>query len=131
MVLVCPICGGCGSNHWRIVEGHIKKCAVARPDVADRVIKPGKPHWRKSNPPLRNHTRAAETEGTCTLSVWPDAPNDEDATDQGQIFECLQTEWTVQVQNMREAAAAEAAKANKDDSEVNKDGSKQAKPKPK
>ena len=40
-------------------------------------------------------------------------------------------EWTVQVQNIREAAAAEAAKTYKDDGEVNKDGSKQAKPKPK
>ena len=25
IVLVCPICGGCGSNQWRTVEGHIKK----------------------------------------------------------------------------------------------------------
>ena len=28
-VLVCPICGDCGSNQWRTVEGHIRKCAVA------------------------------------------------------------------------------------------------------
>ena len=40
-------------------------------------------------------------------------------------------EWTVQVQNIRETAAAEAAKANKDDGEVDKVGSKQAKLKPK
>ena len=78
MVLVCPICGGCGLNQWRIVEGHIKKCAVAQPNVVDRVVKP---HWRKSDPPLRNNTRAAETEATYTLSLWPDPPNDEDATD--------------------------------------------------
>ena len=25
MVLVCPICGGCRSNQWRTVKGHIKK----------------------------------------------------------------------------------------------------------
>ena len=81
MVLVCLICGGCGSNQWRIVKGHIKKCAVALPNVADRVIEPGKPHWRKSDPQLRKHTRAAQTEATYTLSVWPDPPNDEDATD--------------------------------------------------
>ena len=31
--------------------------------------------------------------------------------------------WTVQVQNIREAAAAEAAKADKDDGEVDKEGS--------
>ena len=100
--------------------------------MADRVVKSDEPHWRKSDPTLRNHTTAAETEATYTLSVWPDAPNDEDATDQGQIFEHLQKEWPVQVQNIREAAAAEAAKANKDDGgEVNKDGSKKAKPKPK
>ena len=29
MVLMCLICGSCGSNQWRTVEGHIKKCAVA------------------------------------------------------------------------------------------------------
>ena len=124
MVLVCPICGSRGWNHWRIVKGHIKKCAVAQPNVADRVVEPGKPHWRKSNPPLRNHTTAAETEATYTLSVWPDTPSDEDATDWGQIFKYLQMEWTVQVQNIREAAAAEAPKANKDDGEVNKDSRK-------
>ena len=78
---MCPICGSCGSNHWRIVEGHIEKCAVAQLNVADRVIELGKPHWRKSDPQLRNHTRGEETEATYTLSVWPDAPNDEDATD--------------------------------------------------
>ena len=73
-----------------------------------------------------------ETKPTYTLSVWPDAPKDEDATDQGQILECLQKEWTAQVQNIREAAAAEAAKVDKDDGgEVDKDGSKQAKLKPK
>ena len=64
-----------------IVEGHIKMCAVARPNVADRNIKPGEPHWRESDPPLKNHTRAAKTEATYTLSVWPDPPNNEDATD--------------------------------------------------
>ena len=44
MVLMCPICGGCGSNQWRTVEGHIKKCAAAQPNVPDRVITPGEPH---------------------------------------------------------------------------------------
>ena len=27
MVLMCPICGGCGLNQWRTVKGHVKKCA--------------------------------------------------------------------------------------------------------
>ena len=100
--------------------------------MADRDIKPGKPHWRKSDPPLKNHTKAAETEATYTLPVWPDPPNDEEATHGGQIFECIQKEWTAQVGNIREAAAAEAAEADKDDDgEVNKGDSKQAKPKPK
>ena len=82
--------------------------------------------------PLKNHTRAAETEATYTLMVWPDPPNDEDATDQGQIFKCIWKEWTAQVRNIREAAAAEAAKADKDnDGEVDKGDSKWAKPKPK
>ena len=67
-----------------------------------------------------------------TLKVWPDPPNDEEATHQGQIFECIQKEWETQVVNIREAAAAEAKEADKDDDgEVNKDDSKQAKLKPK
>ena len=65
---------------WRTVKGHIKKCAAAQPNVADRDIKPGEPHWRKSDPSLKNHKRAAETEATYTLPVWPDPPNDEEAT---------------------------------------------------
>ena len=99
--------------------------------MADSVIEPSEPHWGKSDPPLKNHTRAAETEAMYTLSVWPDSPNDEDATDQGQIFKCIWKEWTAQVGNIREAAAAEAAKVNKDDDgKVDKGNSKQAKPKP-
>ena len=95
-------------------------------------MKPGEPHWRKSNPPLRNHTRAAETEVTYTLSVWQNPPNDEDAADKGQIFKHIREEWTAQVRIIREDAAAEAAKADKDgDGIVDKSGSKQAKPKPK
>ena len=93
---------------------------------------PGEPHWRKSDPPLKNHTRAAATEATYTLQVWPDPPNDEEATDQGQIFQLIGKEWTAQVLNIREAAAAETVEANKDDDgEVSKGDSKHAKPKPK
>ena len=69
MVSVCPICGGCESNQWRTVEGHIKNCAVARPKVASRKVEPGEPHWRKSDPQLMNHTWAPETEATFTLPV--------------------------------------------------------------
>ena len=47
---------------------------------------PGEPHWRKSDPPLKNHTRAVETEATYTLQVWPDPPNEEEATDQDQMY---------------------------------------------
>ena len=97
--------------------------------MADRVIEPGEPHWRKSDPPLKNHTRAAEAEAMYTLSVWLDPPNDEDATDRGQIFECIWKEWTAQVRNIREAAAAKADKD--DDGKVNRGDSKQAKLKPK
>ena len=90
---------------------------------------PGEPHWRKLDPPLKNHTRAVAMEATYTLQVWPDAPNDEEATHRGQIFLCIQKEWTAQVQSIRETAAAEA---NKDgDGEVDKGDSKQAKQKPK
>ena len=101
MVLVCPICGGCGSNQWRIVKGHIKKCAIARPKVVDQDVNPGEPHWKKSNRPLKHHTRGKKTEATYTLSTWPDPPNDEDPTDWDQIFKCIQEEWTVQIKHMR------------------------------
>ena len=83
-------------------------------------------------PPLKNHTRAAETEATHTLQVWPDPPSDEEATHQCEIFEHIQKEWTAQVGSIREAAAAEAAKADMDDDgEVDKGDSKRAKPKTK
>ena len=71
MVLVCPICGGCGSNQWRTVEGHIKMCAIAQPNITSRKVEPGKPHWRGSDPPLMNHTWAPKTEAMFTLPVWP------------------------------------------------------------
>ena len=75
-----------------------------------------------------HHTRAEETEATYTLSMWPDPPNDEDATDWGQIFKCILKEWSVQVDHMREDAASEATKADKDDSgEDGKDNNKQTK----
>ena len=80
MVLVCPICSGCGLNQWKTVEGHVKKCAAARPNVAERIIMPCELHWRKLDPPLKNDTRAVAMEVTYTLQVWPDAPNDEEAT---------------------------------------------------
>ena len=86
---MCPICNGCGSNQWRTVEGHVKKCAAVQPNVAGRDVKPGVPHWRKSDPPLMNHTRAPETEAMYTLQVWPHPLNNEEATHQGQIFECI------------------------------------------
>ena len=47
-------------------------------------------------------------------------------------FERIQKEWESQVVNIRETAAAEAKEADKgDDIGVDKDDSKQAKPKPK
>ena len=99
--------------------------------MADRSVDPGESHWQKSNLPLRNHTRAAETEVTCTLSVWPVPPN-EDPTDQGQIFKCIREESTAQVKHMKEEAASEAAKVYKDDGgEDDKVNNKQSKPKPK
>ena len=79
MVLVCPIYGGCGSNQWKTVKGHIKKCAAVWPNVADRNVMPGDPHWWKSDPPLKNHTRTVATRAMYTLQVWPAAPNDDEA----------------------------------------------------
>ena len=89
MVLVCPICGGCGLNQWRTVKGHIKKCAVALPNIANRTAKPGEPLWRRSDPLLMNHTWAPETETTFTLPVWQDPPNNEDPAHRGEIFKCI------------------------------------------
>ena len=100
--------------------------------MAGRNVVPGKPQWRKLDPPLKNQSRAVAMEATYALQVWPNAPNDEEATHRGQIFQCIQKEWTAQVQSKRIAAAAAAAKANKDDDgEVDKGDSKQAKQKPK
>ena len=86
----------------------------------------------RSDPPLRNHTQAPETEATYKLQVWPDSSNDEDATHLGQIFECIQKEWDAQVVDIRKTAAAEAEEAEKgDDGELDKDDNKQTKLKPK
>ena len=93
MVLVCPICGGCKSNQWRTVKGHIKKCSVGQPNIASRKVKPGEPHWRRSDPPLMNHTWAPKTEAMFTLPVWPDPPNDEEPAHQGQIFDASARSW--------------------------------------
>ena len=96
--------------------------------MADREVNPGEPHWKKSDRPLKHHTRAEETKATYTLFIWPDPPYDEDATDQGQIFKCIIKEWSVQVEHMREEAASEATKANKDDGgEDDEDDNKQTK----
>ena len=117
----------CRLKQWRTVKGHVKKCAAAQPNVAGRKSRTGEPHWRRSDLPLMNHTRAPETEAMYTLQVWPDPPNDEEATHQGQIFECIQREWEAQVIYIRGAAAAEAKEADKGDHiVVDKDDSKQA-----
>ena len=55
--------------------------------MAGRKVEPGEPHWRRSDPPLMNHTQAPETEATYTLQVWPDPPNEEEVTHRGQLFE--------------------------------------------
>ena len=108
MVLVCPICGGCGLNQWRTVVGHIKKCTTARPNIASRKVEPGKPHWRRSDPPLMNQTRAPETEATFALPMWPNPPDDEESVHRGQIFRCIPKEWGTQVTTIEKAAIAEA-----------------------
>ena len=133
MVLVCPICGGWGSNHWKIIKAHIKKCVLAQPAVAEWEIEPGKLLWKKSDKPLRDHTRAQETESTYNLLVWPDWSNDKEASDWGQIIEHILTEWQVQVDDIRvETATAKAAKVDKDgDGENAKDDSKDTKSKSK
>ena len=129
MVLVYPICGGCRSNQWRTVKGHIKKCAVAHPNVMSRKVEPEEPHWMRSDPPLINHTWAPETEAMFTLPVWSDPPNDEELAHQGQIFKHICKEWEAQVTTIKETAAEEADRV--DDAAANKDDSKLATSKPK
>ena len=128
MVLVCPICGGCGSNQWRTIKGHIKKCAAARPNVASRKVESREPHWRRSDPPLMNHTRAPKIETTFTLPVWPDPPDDEESAQMGQIFKCIRKEWEAQVATIKEAVAAKAEEeADKvEDAATDKDDDKLA-----
>ena len=94
--------------------------------MADWDVKPGEPLWEKSDQPLKNHTRDGEMETTYTLTVWLAPPNDEDATDWGQIFEHIWEEWKVQAKDMKEEAAVTgSAKVNKDDgSDDNKDNDK-------
>ena len=127
MVLVCPVCGGCESNQWRTFKGHIKKCATSRPNVTSRKVEPGESHWRRSDPPLMNCTRAPGTKATFMLPVWPDPPDDEESVHRGQIFECICKEWEAQVATIKKAAAAEAkeevdkvedAVADKDDNKI-------------
>ena len=66
------------------------------------------------------------------LQVWPDSPNDEGATQSGQIFDCILKEWEAQVTGIKKAAAEEAEEAEKgDDGKIDKDDDKQAKLKPK
>ena len=113
MVLVCPICGGCGLNQWRTIEGHIKKCAKAPPNIASWKVKPGEPLWRRSDLPLMKHTRGPEIEATFTLPLWPDHPNNEDPAHRGQIFECICKEWEAQVTAIKKAATVEAEEADK------------------
>ena len=93
--------------------------------MADQEVNPGEPHWKKSDQLLKHHTRAEETEATYALSIWPDPPNDEDATDRAQIFKCILKEWSVQVKHMRQEAASEATEADKDDG--GKDDNRQTK----
>ena len=132
MVLVCPICGGCRLNQWKTVKGHIKKCAVAWPNITSRKVEPGVPHWRQSDLPLINQTWAPKTEATFTLPVWPDPPNDEEPAHLGQIFEYICKEWEAQVTTIKDAVAAEAEEADKvKDAVVNKDDSKLPPSKPK
>ena len=96
------------------------------------IIIVSEPLWQKSDPPLRNHTRAEETEVTYTLSVWPDRPNDEDPTDWVQIFKHIPGDWTAQAKHMKEEAASEATKVKQDDGgEDDKVNNKQSKLKPK
>ena len=95
---VCPFCNKSHNsrdslmNHirfqWRTIKEHIK-CATARPNITSRKVKPGELHWRRSHPPLMNHTRASKTEATFTSLVWPDPPDNEESAHRGQIFKCI------------------------------------------
>ena len=100
--------------------------------MAGRDVEPGKPHWRKSDLPLMDHTQAPKTEVMYTLQICLIHQTMRKLHIKAKSLNTFTRNGGAQVVDIREDAAAEAEKADKgDDGKVNKDDSKQAKLKPK
>ena len=93
MVLVCPICAGCGSNSWRTVK-HISK---PMPDIASQKVNPGEPLWQGTDNRLRGLTRAEETATTFELPTWTNPPDDVNQEDRGHLIDKTLTEMREQL----------------------------------
>ena len=40
MVLVCPICVGCGSSSWQTIKSHVEVCVQQRPSITEHGCHP-------------------------------------------------------------------------------------------
>ena len=110
MVLICPICAGCGSNSWRTIEAHIKACAKSRSTMASCKADPGETLWWRSNNQLKGLTRAPETAATFKLPTWTNSPNDANQEDRGHLIKKTLSEMQEQLKALKEEADR-AAKA--------------------
>ena len=131
MVLVCPICIGCGSNSWRTVKAHIKACARQRPGIASRKVNPGECLWWRTD-----HTRAEETATTFKLPTRTNPPDDANQEDRGHLIDKTLTEMQGQLKALEEEAprAAECKMSThgqkaKDTDQNNKGDGKESKSK--
>ena len=136
IVLVYPICAGCGSNSWRTVEAHIKACARQRPGIASQKVNPGKPLWQRTDNRLRGLTRAEETVTTFKLPTWKNPPDDANQEDRGHLIDKILTEMQEQLKALeKEAPRATEVKMSthgqkaKDTDQNNKGDGKESKSK--
>ena len=81
MVLVCPICTGCGSSSWQTIKSHIEACAQQRLTITVHQVPPGETLWWSSDNRLKSLTRAEPTASTFQLPTWPNLPDNMDTAD--------------------------------------------------
>ena len=104
MVLICPICAGCGSNSWRTIEAHIKVCAKLRSAVASHKADPDEPLWWRSDNRLKGLTRALETAATFKLPTWNNPLDDTNQEDRGNLINKTLSEMQEQLKALKEEA---------------------------
>ena len=101
MVLVCPICAGCGSNSWRTIKAHIKACAKLKSAVTSSKTDPGEPLWQRSNNKLKG---APETAATFKLPTWTNPPSDANQEDSSHLFDKTLSGMQEQLKDLEEEA---------------------------